>query len=291
MQGPVTGKRLPAEEWAEVRSLRMRYLDWGGRGTPVLALHGLASSAHWYDILAPFLSERFRIVAPDQRGHGRTTQVADGYGWRSLASDAVGLLDVLGIEQPVLLGHSWGGNVAVGAAAHFPGRVRALVLIDGGFVGPEMVPGGAWEDFSGRFAPRDVSGDRAGFLARIRGQLEVCWNSEVERIVQTMVEERDGQIHDILRPVNHAQILRAMWDDPSSGLWPRIRCQTLIVPAGPGSPETDSDFDRDRRRLVKLAADAIPGSRVRWIPDTIHDIGYHKPRELAQAILEFVDSI
>ena len=219
---------VPAQRWAEVGSLRMRYLDWGGGGAPVLALHGLASSAHWYDILAPFLCERFRIVAPDQRGHGGTTQAADGYGWRSLASDAVGLLDVLGIEQAVLLGHSWGGNVAVAAAAHFPGRVRALVMIDGGFVGPEMVPGGTWEDFSSRFAPRDVSGTRSDFLARIRGQLEVCWNSEVERIVQTMVEERDGQIHDILRPGSHSQILRAMWDDPTSDYWPRIRCPDAV---------------------------------------------------------------
>ena len=291
MQGPTPEKRVPADEWAEVRSLRMRYLDWGGKGAPVLALHGLASSAHWYDILAPFLCERFRIVAPDQRGHGRTTQADDGYGWRSLASDAVGLLDVLGIEQAVLLGHSWGGNVAVGTAAHFPGRVRALVMIDGGFVGPEMVPGGTWEDFNSRFAPRDVSGTRSDFLARIRGQLEVCWNSEVERIVQTMVYERDGQTYDILRPENQAQILRAMWDDPTSGYWPRIGCPTLFVPADPGRPETDSDFARDRRRLVKLAADAIPGCRVHWIPDTLHDIGYHRPRELAEAILEFVDSV
>ena len=290
MQGPIPGKRLPAEAWAEVRSLRMRYFDWGGEGAPVLALHGLASSAHWYDILAPFLCERFRIVAPDQRGHGRTTQAADGYGWRSLASDAVGLLDVLGIEQAVLIGHSWGANVAVGTAAHFPGRVRAIVMIDGGFVGPEMVSGGTWEDFSSRFAPRDVSGTRSDFLARFRGLLEVCWNSEVERIVQTMVEERDGQIQDILRPGNHEQILRAMWYDPTSDYWPRIGCPALMVTAGSGPPETDSEWDRDRRRLVKLAAEAIPDCRVHWIPDTIHDIGYHKPRELAQAILEFVDS-
>ena len=286
-----SGKHRPVEGWAEVRSLRMRYLDWGGGGAPVLALHGLASSAHWYDLLAPFLCERFRIVAPDQRGHGRTTQAGDGYDWPSLASDAVGLLDVLGIEQAVLFGHSWGGNVAVGMAAYFPERVKALVLIDGGFVGPQMVPGGTWEDFSRRFAPRDVSGTRSEFLARIRGQLEVCWNREVERIVQTMVFERDGQIYDILRSGNQAQVLRAMWDDPTSEYWPRIGCPTLIVPAGSGLPETDSEFDRDRRRLVKLAADAIPGCRVHWIPDTIHDIGYHKPQELAQAILEFIEAV
>ena len=57
----------------------MRYLDWSGDGPPVLALHGLASSAHWYDLVAPRLREKCRIVAPDQRGHGKTTQTEGGY--------------------------------------------------------------------------------------------------------------------------------------------------------------------------------------------------------------------
>ena len=284
-----SGKPKPAEEWAEVRALRMRYLDWGGDGPPVLALHGLASSAHWYDILAPYLCGRFRIVAPDQRGHGRTTQAAGGYDWRSVASDAVGLLDVLGIERAIVLGHSWGGNVAVATAAHFPARVSALVMIDGGFVGPEMIPGGTWEDFSRRLAPRDVSGTRAQFLRRMAGQLAESWNAEVERIVQTMVYERDGQIYDILRPENQAQVIRAMWEDPSSEAWPRIECPTLIVPAGASPQEAESQFALARRRLVDLAADAIPDCRVHWIAETIHDIGYHKPEELARAIIEFIE--
>ena len=284
-----SGKPKPVEGWAELRALRMRYLDWGGDGAPVLALHGLASSAHWYDILAPMLCGRFRIVAPDQRGHGRTTQAADGYAWHSVASDAVGLLDVLGIERAVVLGHSWGGNVAVAAAAHFPARVSALVLIDGGFVGPGMIPGATWEDFSRRLAPRDVSGTRAQFLERMAGQLAACWNGEVERIVQTMVYERDGQIYDILRPENQAQVIRAMWEDPSSEAWPRIECPTLIVPAGASPQEAESEFALARRRLVDLAAKAIPDCRVHWIADTIHDIGYHKPEELARAIVEFIE--
>ena len=267
----------------------MRYLDWGGGGAPVLALHGLASSAHWYDLVAPFLRGPFRILAPDQRGHGRTTQAPDGYDWRSVASDAVGLMDVLGIERAIVLGHSWGGNVAVATAAHFPARVSALVMIDGGIVGPEMIPGGAWEDFSRRLAPRNVSGTRAEFLERMAGQLAVCWNSEVERIVQTMVYEREGRIYDILRPRNQAQVIRAMWEDPSSGAWPRIECPTLIVPAGASGQEAESEFARARRRLVDLAAEAIPDCRVHWIADTIHDIGYHKPEELARAIIEFID--
>ena len=279
----------PVEGWAEVRDLRMRYLDWGGEGTPVLALHGLASSAHWYDIVAPLLRDRFRIIAPDQRGHGQTTQANDGYGWHSVASDAVGLMDALEIEKAIVFGHSWGGNVAVATAAHYPERVNALVMIDGGFFSPQMLPGASWEAFSQRLAPRNVSGTRAEFLARISGQLAMCWNNEVERIVQTMIYERDGQIYDILRPENQAQVIRAMWDDPASKAWPRIKCPSLIVPAGPSADRANTEFALNRKRMVNLAAEGIPNCRVNWIPETIHDIGYHKPQELAQVILAFIE--
>ena len=286
----------PAEHWANIRDLRMRYIDWGapkgddGR-EPILALHGLASSAHWYDIVAPLLRDRYRIITPDQRGHGQTTQASDGYGWHSVASDAVGLLDALGIEKAIVFGHSWGGNVAVGLAAHYPERVAALVMIDGGFFSPQMLPGATWEAFSQRLAPRDVSGTRAEFLARMSAQLAICWNAEIERIVQTMVYERDGQIYDILRPENQAQVIRAMWDDPASELWPKIQCPALIVPAGPSPERANTDFARTRKRMVELAATGIPNSRVHWIPDTIHDIGYHKPDELASVIAEFLSDL
>ncbi len=280
----------PVEGWVEVRDLRMRYLDWGGEGAPVLALHGLASSAHWYDIMAPLLRDRFRIIAPDQRGHGQTTQANDGYDWHSVASDAVGLLDVLEIEKAIVFGHSWGGNVAVATAAHHPERVSALVMIDGGFFSPQMLPGASWEAFSQRLAPRNVSGTRAEFLTRISGQLAMCWNNEVERIVQTMVYERDGQIYDILRPENQAQVIRAMWDDPASDAWPRIKCPSLIVPAGPPADRANTEFALNRKRMVNLAAEGIPNCRVNWIPETIHDIGYHKPEELAGVIAEFLSN-
>ena len=122
------------------------------------------------------------------------------------------------------------------------------------------------------------------------GSLAMCWNDEVGRIVQTMVHERDGQIYDILRPENQAQVIRTMWDDPASDAWPRIECPSLIVPAGPSPERANTEFALNRRRMVQLAADGIPSCRVQWIPETIHDIGYHKPDELAQAILNFVDA-
>ncbi|MCI0439345.1 MAG: alpha/beta hydrolase [Chloroflexi bacterium] len=285
----------PAEGWADAGALRMRYLDWGGfdRLTtsvlPVVALHGLASSAHWYDTIAPLLRGRYRIVAPDQRGHGKTTQARSGYDWQSLACDVIGLMDSLGISRAAVLGHSWGGNVAINVAARFPERVASLALIDGGTFDPKVRGLTSWEAFHQRLAPRDVSGTRQQFLDRMRAQLWMCWSEEIERIVQTMVyQDESGQTHDILRPDNHAQVMRAMWDEPASNTWPHIRCRTLIVAAGPMPERANTEFALMRKRTLDAAHQAIKNSRVCWIPETIHDIGWHKPKELATAIDEFL---
>ncbi len=284
------GDRItPSEHWADIGDLKVRYLDWGGDGPPLLALHGLASSAHWYDIVAPLLRDRHRIIAPDQRGHGQTTNAPSGYDWKTLSDDLAGLMNHIGLDQVAVMGHSWGGNVAINLAANYPGRVKRLIMIDGGFFDGRVIPGATWESFSQRLRPRDVTGDREEFLGRLRNQMAAIWSDEIERIVQTMVyEDEQGQIQDILRPENQAQVIRAMWDDPASVTLPRIECPTLIVPAGPSAERAGSEFAEMRRRLVAAAEKALKNCRVHWIPETIHDIGYHKPQELAQVIDDFL---
>ena len=279
----------PAEGWAEVGELRVRYLDWGGDSPPVVALHGLASSGHWYDLLAPHLSSDYRIIAPDQRGHGKTTQAGSGYDWPTLAADIAGLMDRVGIQRTAVMGHSWGGHVASYLAANNPERVSRLVMIDGGFLDARVSPDATWEGFSHRVRPRDVSGTRQDFLDRLRSQLADCWSEDLERIVQTMVyEDEEGQIRDILQPRNHEQVIRTMWDFPPSTVLPGVGCPVLIVPAGPTPDRAGSEFAQARRAMVESATQALKECRVHWIPETIHDIGYHKPKELAGVISEFL---
>lgn len=277
------------ENWADIGDLRMHYLDWGGDGPPILALHGLASSSHWYDLVAPELAKNYRVIAPDQRGHGQTTQAAAGYDWRTLASDVSGLMNHLSVDEFTVLGHSWGGNIAINLAADYPDRVSSLVMIDGGFFGARLGGNATWEEFQKRAAPRDVSGTRQDFLNRMQGQLSICWNDDVARIVQTMVWEDDqGEIHDILRPDNHAQVMHAMWNYPASDTWPRISSPTLIVAAGPTPERVGSEFAVRKQEMVEMASKEIKNSQVDWIPETIHDIGFHKPVELAETISDFL---
>ena len=287
---------VPAEHWAQIGTLDVRYLDWGGEGPPLLALHGLASSAHWYDMVAPYLRSKHRVIVPDQRGHGQTSQANNGYDWQSLSSDAVGLLDHLGISRASVFGHSWGATVALNLAVRFPDRfpdrVSALGLIDGGVSRsnpPSNEPAETWDQVKARIRPRDVSGTRQEFLHRLQAQLSFCWNDQIERIVQTMIyEDQDGQIQDILRPENHLQVMRAMWEEPASALYDKVACPTIIIPAGPTPERADTERAIAKRTGVDAASRSIRQSQVRWIPETVHDIGYHKPRELAEVMLEFL---
>ena len=254
----------------------------------MILLHGLASSAHWYDLVAPHLSDQCRIIAPDQRGHGQTTQALTGYDWGTLANDVVGLMDHLDVSAAAVFGHSWGANVALNVAARFPDRVFALGLIDGGFSRASGTSS-TWEEVKARATPRDISGTREEFLDRLRTQLSFLWNDQVERIVQTMVyEDEQGRMQDILRPENHIQVMRAMWEEPASNAYPKIVCPTIIIPAGPTPQRAGSERARMKEEGVEAAAQKITNSRVHWIPETVHDIGYHKPEELAGVMREFL---
>ncbi len=284
----------PSEHWARIGDLDLRYLEWRAkdpaRPTTIVALHGLASSANWYERLARRLGQNYRVLAPDQRGHGQTTQASTGYDWQTLAADIAGFMDYLELTSAAVLGHSWGGNVAINVAAKFPERVSKLVMIDGGFLDGHLLPDASWDLFRARFAPRNVSGTRREYLTRVSEQLADCWGEDLERIVQTMVyEDESGQIQDILRPAHHAQVLEAMWGEPPAVTLPQIQCPTLIVPAGPRPDRARGEFSRTKEAMVAAAAQAVPRNRVHWIHGTIHDIGYHKPDELAAVITEFLE--
>ena len=279
----------PAAATIDLGELSVHVLDWGGDGTPMLALHGLASSGHWYRRVAPYLCQEYRIVAPDQRGHGATTQAPTGYDWQTLAEDAVRVLDHFEMERAVVLGHSWGGHVSSNLAMRFPDRVSRLVMIDGGFQDGTLMPNPTWEGFRQRLAPRLVAGTRSEYLEQLRANLEFCWGDDLAEIALTMVyEDEDGQMRDILRPENHAQVLETMWGEPPTVVLPRVNVPALVVAAGPRPERANSSFSRQREVMVAAAEKALSNGRVHWIPETIHDIGYDKPAELAAVIRRFV---
>lgn len=101
-----------------------------GTGAPVVLLHGiLASSDMWTEQIRE-LATRYRVIAIDARGHGRSAQATTAFTIHDMVKDAVEVLDELRIDRAVWAGLSMGGMVALSAAMRAPHRVRALILLD-----------------------------------------------------------------------------------------------------------------------------------------------------------------
>jgi len=102
-----------------------------GEGPDLVFVHGLAASrAFWFLQYALPLSKHFRITLFDLRGHGYSSMPASGYEAITAATDLAGLLDHLGIARCLLVGHSYGGGVALEFAGLHPQRVDKLVVLD-----------------------------------------------------------------------------------------------------------------------------------------------------------------
>jgi pimeloyl-ACP methyl ester carboxylesterase len=110
----------------------LRCTERPGEGAEtVLLLHGFTDSAHSWDLVLPRLPAGWRLLAPDQRGHGDSERPADGYTVAQLVADANALLDAAGAGRATVVGHSMGSFVAQGLALAAPARVKRLVLVGG----------------------------------------------------------------------------------------------------------------------------------------------------------------
>lgn len=100
-----------------------------GQGQPLLILHGLFGSGANWGSHAKWLSQQFDVILPDLRNHGRSFHAPD-MSYPTMAGDVERLLDALGIESALVLGHSMGGKTAMTLALQAPQRVRALLVAD-----------------------------------------------------------------------------------------------------------------------------------------------------------------
>jgi 3-oxoadipate enol-lactonase len=112
----------------EVGGTRLAYRVWGSPGAePLVLLHGLGEGAGDWDQVAPAFAPRWRVYAPDLRGHGRSDWPGD-YSVELAEADVVGFLDALKLDRVELIGHSMGGLVAYLLAGDHPERVSRLIL-------------------------------------------------------------------------------------------------------------------------------------------------------------------
>ena len=114
----------------DLNGLRLFYRD-SGKGHPLLLLHGFTGSGDdWQHVFAEPLPG-FRIIAPDLRAHGQSTNPAGTFRFADVAADMFALLDQLGIDQIKAIGMSAGANTLLHMATQQPSRVESMIHVSG----------------------------------------------------------------------------------------------------------------------------------------------------------------
>jgi pimeloyl-ACP methyl ester carboxylesterase len=260
----------PAIEFTDAvlrTGVRVRYAEAGSPGgEPVLLLHGYSDSWFSFSGIVAMLPQSFRLIVPDQRGHGDSERPHDGYTPGALARDALALLDSLGVGSAAVVGHSLGSFVAQKMAVLAPERVAKLVL--------------------------------EGSAAAPASEAVASLVSDVEALTDPVSLDfvREFQMSTIHRPVpasfmesaiaESRKLPARVWKAVLSGLLDvpfivpagSIRCPTTLVWG-----DRDAIFGRaDQANLLEL----IPGARLRVLPDIGHAPHWEAPEEYAGLLLE-----
>ena len=117
------------DRFAKVNGVRLHYVI-GGKGSPVVLLHGYAETGHMWRPIMPLLAQRHTVIVPDLRGAGGSAKPPAGYDKKNMAVDIHELTSSLGLDRVRIVGHDIGLMVAYAYAAQFPQAAERVVLMD-----------------------------------------------------------------------------------------------------------------------------------------------------------------
>ena len=247
-----------------VGDIEIHYHDLGEGDRPFVLVHGFTGSSDDFVDVLPRLAERGRTIAPDNRGHGDSSNPGTGYTLDGMAGDLLGFLDALAIERCDLLGHSLGGMLALRLVLAHPDRVASLVLMDttqrpierSSTAMFEMGAKLLREQGAGAFVSAMRAGlpggpDREGPMARSVARMgeDVFW-SRIERKLTSMDPEAFGGLASGMAG-------QESLDDRLG----EISCPTTVLVG-----ESDTPFLQPSKDM----AAAIPNAEIAILPDAMH---------------------
>jgi len=258
--------------------LSVSVTDTGG-GPPVVMLHGFACGKRMWMHQIRALSERFRVVAYDQRGHGLTDApaAATDYSAGHLARDLAGVLDALGIARAAIVGFSLGGGPALALAASRPERVSRLVLADVGAGADEPIK---IEAMARRWGDLIRRGDTDALVCEML-------RSELFKVYARRGRRRRNHMAALIRatPIDGlrftlAQVLakrKSLYR--LTGLLQSITAPTLVLVG---------EYDYVCSKPARLLARTIPNATLKVIAGSGHMAPLERPAAFNAALLDFL---
>jgi 3-oxoadipate enol-lactonase len=246
------------------------YCEEHGSGPPLVLVHGLGgSTAMWQRVVDP-LAERFRVVAYDLRGLGRSGTPEPPYTMDALVGDLSALADGLGLERFALVGHSLGGAVGLAFASQHPERLRTLV----GISAPSITP----EEQRAQLADRAEAAIRDGMdaMAEVHAQngLPEAWrraHAADVAVYKGIIAGSDPRGY-----AAHCAVIAALDLRDALGA---IRAPALLVQG-----ELDAVVPAE---AVRATAAAIPGCEYVELPGCGHVVPFERPGDLAALVGDF----
>ncbi|HLI66374.1 MAG TPA: alpha/beta hydrolase [Caulobacteraceae bacterium] len=271
-----------ADELIEMRGLRFHYRDWPStraNAKDLVLLHGFTGHARSWDAFAEAMSDRYRILALDQRGHGETAWApADRYGTDEMAEDLVAFVAALSLSDFTLLGLSMGGMVAMNYAGRRPAELGALVIVD---IGPEIVASGGARIREG-VQQSDVFASREEAFERARAANPRPPEAHHRhRVDQSLMRTEDGRwTHRYDRALRSPTTVRPRDPEAAWASCANIAVPTLIIRGALSdilAPETAA------RMLT-----TIKGSSLTTVENSGHSVPLDAPEGFLAAAREFL---
>lgn len=277
---PSPAATVDQSTWASLKKevrlangVRLAYVELGDpKGEPLLLLHGYTDTSRSWSVMAPHLSG-YRLLIPDQRGHGDADAPECCYGPSQFAFDAKLFMDALDIGRTAVAGHSMGSMVAMAMAAEYPERVSAIILIGSTALAP--VEPGVWlyEQVTALRWPLDR---QSAFMRE--------WHPANQ---PTSVDARfaEAVMDDILAIKPHVWrgVMRELMLLPVGRHAGDVKARVLVLSGG-----KDPLFPAEHHAsLLK----AFPQADAHVFPELGHSPNWERPDEVAAAIHGFLQSV
>lgn len=211
--------------------LRFHFLEWGDPDKQdIVLLHGGNQTSHSWDLVSWHLAQNYHVIAIDQRGHGDSEWPRDcNSGPTAMASDAAEIITQLGLEKPIVVGHSMGGIVTMTLIRDNPGLASRAVLVD---VGPELSQEGtqtigAFIRSIGEYDSVDEFVDRVSSYDPFRSREHIMRTVRYNLLLRSdgkYVSKHDGRRHALTISTEQALRARPTMDDMS-----KVEMPILII--------------------------------------------------------------
>ena len=259
-----------------------------GHGPVLLLLHGLGCDHTTWSPVIDTLARRYTVIAPDLLGHGRSDKPRADYSVGGYANGMRDLLTVLGIDKVTVVGHSFGGGVAMQFAYQFPERTERLILVASGGLGPQVSPlirAVSTPGFHPAMGLLTLPGVRhaAGLGLRTLSRLPSPWTRDLDEVAEIYDSFRDPAARHAIRHVVKAVV---DWRGQIVSMADRAYL-TQEMPMAVVWGEDDRVIPVSH---AESAAELAPGARVRVIPNAGHFPHKDHPQRFARIVHDFVRS-